>query len=66
MREKRSISSHLLERYCDLPPSVRDKTDGVVRRGIGIGRKLKTRYNPKIGERWVAQRKAKLRKTIRV
>ena len=64
MREKRSIKDHLLERYCDLPPVVRDKTDGVVRRGIKAGRVLKTRYNPKLGERWVAQRKAKLKKTI--
>lgn len=66
MREKRSVKDYLLERYCDLPPVVRDKTDGIVRGGIKAGKKLRGLYNPKLGKDWVDGSKKKLKKTFKI
>ena len=66
MREKRSVKDYLLEKYCDLPPVIRDRTDGVVRGGIKAGKKLRTWYNPKLGKDWVATHRKKAKKTFKI
>lgn len=62
---KRTVGSRLLEGYSRIPAGARKYTDGAVRVGSGVVKRLNGEGSRRKGESWASAQKAKVKKRLR-
>jgi hypothetical protein len=62
---KRTVGSRLLEGYSKLPGSIRKYTDGAIKGGATITKKLHGDAAKRKGDSWASAQKAKVKKQLR-
>ena len=65
MKSKRTVGSRLLEGYSKLPGSVRKYTDGAVKGGAAVTKKMNGDSARRKGEAWAKAQRAKVAKMLR-
>jgi len=65
MKSKRTVGSRLLEGYSKLPAGVRKYTDGAVKGGATITKKMGGDSAKRKGEAWAKAQRAKVAKMLR-